>query len=653
MPFRSARIKDHYGEQQLFMRRAFVAGGLILFGMLALIGRLIWLQVVQYDYYFDLSQGNRIRNEPLPPNRGLLLDRNGIGLGLNAPSYQLELTREQVPNLEATLQVLAGLALLDRADVPRLKRDIMSRRAFETVPLKLQLSDEELARFAVRRHELPGVDIQPRMTRYYPLAGSAVHATGYVSAISTEDQKNIDIDEYEGTTLIGKTGIERAFEKELHGKKGYQQLLVNAQGRRVDRAGVNTAELKRTESRAGNDLYLTIDQRVQQAAEEMLRGRRAAAVALDPNNGDVIALVSTPGFNPNLFSRGISRADYRALTDNPDIPLYDRALRGAHAPGSTIKPFMALAALQYGVVTAEEPRYCRGSFRLPNVSRPWRDFKPEGHGYINAAHAIEESCDVYFYGTAELMGIDRIHDFLSPFGFGRQLGIDIGGERAGSLPSTEWKRNNFRQPDQKRWYPGDTIHVGIGQGYMSATPLQLAYATSVIATRGQRFQPRLVRAVRDSSTGAMREIPPRPLSTVTVKDPSYWDTVIEGMTAVTKGARGTARASGATAQYVFAGKTGTAQVVSVSSTVNIKEATKTASERQREHAWFIAFAPVEKPTIAVAVIVENGGTGGSAAAPVARRMFDAYLLSPEALKEQDLKGKSPGIKVVEQTGDAE
>ncbi|HTE42489.1 MAG TPA: hypothetical protein VK629_16825, partial [Steroidobacteraceae bacterium] len=269
MAFRSARIKDHYAEQQLFMRRAFVAGAVIIFGMMALIGRLIWLQIVQYDYYFDLSQGNRIRNEPLPPNRGLLLDRNGIGLGLNAPSYQLELTREQVPNLDATLQALAGLSLLDRADVPRLKRDIMSRRSFEAIPLKLQLSDEELARFAVRRHELPGVDIQPRMTRYYPLAGSAVHATGYVSAISIEDQKNIDVDEYEGTTLMGKSGVERAFEKELHGKKGYQQLLVNASGRRVDRAGVNTAGLKRTESVAGNDLYLTIDQRVQQAAEEM------------------------------------------------------------------------------------------------------------------------------------------------------------------------------------------------------------------------------------------------------------------------------------------------------------------------------------------------------------------------------------------------
>jgi len=645
MAFRSARIKDHYAEQQLFMRRAFVAGAVIIFGMMALIGRLIWLQIVQYDYYFDLSQGNRIRNEPLPPNRGLLLDRNGIGLGLNAPSYQLELTREQVPNLDATLQALAGLSLLDRADVPRLKRDIMSRRSFEAIPLKLQLSDEELARFAVRRHELPGVDIQPRMTRYYPLAGSAVHATGYVSAISIEDQKNIDVDEYEGTTLMGKSGVERAFEKELHGKKGYQQLLVNASGRRVDRAGVNTAGLKRTESVAGNDLYLTIDQRVQQAAEEMLRGRRAAAVALDPNTGDVLALVSTPGFNPNLFSGGISRADYRALTDNPDIPLYDRALRGAHAPGSTVKPFMALAALQYGIVTADEPRYCRGNFRLPNVSRPWRDFKPQGHGYIDLRHAIEESCDVYFYGTADLMGIDRIHDCLSPFGFGRQLGIDIGGERVGTLPSTEWKRTSFRQPDQKRWYPGDTIHVGIGQGYMSATPLQLAYATGIIATRGKRFQPRLVRAVRDSTTGVSREIPVRPLESVTVKDPSYWTAVIEGMTQVTKGARGTARASATTAQYTFAGKTGTAQVVSVSSTVNIKEVTKNVSELRREHAWFIAFAPAENPTIAVAVILENGGTGGSVAAPVARRMFDAYLLTPEAVREQDLKGRSPGIVI--------
>ena len=646
----TVRIKDHYAEQRLFLRRALVVGGTMSLAILILIGRLIWLQIVQYDYYFDLSQGNRIRIEPLPPNRGLIYDRNGVILGRNAPSYQLELTREQVPDLDATLQKLANLGLLDRTDIPAIKKDIKGRRSFDAVPIRLQLSEEELARFAVRQQEFPGVEIRWRMTRTYPLGGSAVHAVGYVSAISADDQKSIDIDNYEGTTLIGKSGVERAFENELHGTKGFRQLLVNAQGRSVDRVGLKLPDLKREEPIAGKDLFLTIDYRVQKAAEEMLHDKRAAAVAIDPNNGDVLALVSSPGFDPNLFSRGISSADYRRLTDDEDIPLFNRALQGAHPSGSTIKPFIALAALNYGVINDTDTRYCGGLFRLPGVSRPWRDFNERGHGNINVRQAIEESCDVYFFGVADLLGIDRIDDFLKPFGFGRTLGLDVGGEKTGILPSPDWKRRTFKQPDQQKWYPGETVNVGVGQGYLTITPLQLAYAVSVIATRGQRFEPRLVQAIRNSATGDVHQLPPRPLAPIALKDPSYWQVVIDGMTAVTQGEHGTARGSGATAQYVFAGKTGTAQVVSVSSRENIKAVTKTLGERQRDHAWFIAFAPVEHPRIAVAVIVENGGQGGRAAAPVARRMFDSYLLSPEALKEQDSKGRSPGISLTDVAG---
>jgi penicillin-binding protein 2 len=640
---RSVRIKDHYAEQQLFMRRAMVAGGCIVLGMLVLIGRLVWLQVIKYDYYFDLSQGNRIRNEPLPPNRGLIFDRNGVALGLNAPSYQLELTREQVPDLDATLQELASLALLDRNDAARLKKEILSRRGFEAVPLKLQLSEDELARFAVRRQDFPGVEIRPRMTRYYPAAGSAVHATGYVSAISIDDQKTIDMDEYEGTTLIGKSGVERAFEAELHGQKGYQQLLVNAQGRRVDRAGVQIGELKRREPVSGNDLYLTIDHRIQQAAEEMLRGRRAAAVAIDPNNGDILALVSTPGFDPNLFSRGIARADYLKLTDDIDKPLLDRSLRGTYASASTIKPFMGLAGLQYGVVESNEAWYCRGSFRLPSVSRPWRDWKPAGHGTLNLAGAIQQSCDTYFYQVADLLGIDRIHAFLSQFGFGKPTGLDIGGDRGGILPSTEWKRRAFQKnKDMQTWYRGETVSVGIGQGYLSVTPLQLAHATATLSKRGHGFTPRLVKAIRDPVTGTKSEIAPKPLPPVQVRAPQMWDTVFHGMELVMKPGGGTASVAGRGTKYTVAGKTGTAQVVNVSASANMKAFTAALAERLRDHGLFVAFAPVENPQIAVAVVIENG-EHGSAAALIARRMFDAHFLTPAELKEQDAKGLSPGF----------
>jgi penicillin-binding protein 2 len=363
---RSVRIKDHHAEQRLFEGRAIAAAVIMLVALGSVIARLVWLQVVQYDYFADLSQGNRIKVEPIPPNRGLILDRNGLPLATNAPSYQLELTREQVTDIDATLVGLAQLGLLDKADFASLKKDIRSRRIFEAVPVKLQLTEEELARFAARRYQFPGVEIRPRLTRYYPLGASSVHAIGYVGAISEEDEKTLNLKdpaaaaEYAGTTLTGKSGVERAYERELHGRAGVQQLLVNAQGRTVERIGKEAVELERTEPVAGNDLFLTIDLRVQQAAEEALRGQRAAAVAIDPNNGDILAFVSTPAFDPNLFARGLSRPQYLALTEDPDRPMYDRALRGVYPPGSTIKPLFALAALESGVVTAHDTRFCRG-----------------------------------------------------------------------------------------------------------------------------------------------------------------------------------------------------------------------------------------------------------------------------------------------------
>jgi penicillin-binding protein 2 len=638
---RSVRIKDHHAEQHLFERRALAAAIIMVIALGSVIVRLVWLQVVRYDYFADLSQGNRIKIEPIPPNRGLILDRNGLPLATNAPSYQLELTREQVEDIDATLKGLASLRLLDNADIPSLKKDIRGRRSFEAVPVKLQLTDEELARFAARQHEYPGVEIRPRLTRYYPLGASSVHAIGYVGAISEDDEKLLDMADYAGTTLTGKSGVERAYEKQLHGRAGFQELLVNAQGRSVERIGDEAAKLQRREPLAGNDLFLTIDLKVQQTAEEALRGQRASAVAIDPTNGDVIAFVSTPAFDPNLFARGLSRKDYLALTEDPNRPMYDRALRGVYPPGSTVKPLFALAALDTGVVSPLETRYCRGRWSAPGYGRARRDWKPEGHGTVDLRKAIATSCDVYFFDIARLMGIDRMAEFVGQFGLGKPTGIDIAGERSGILPSTEWKRQAYKRKEFQVWFPGDTISVGIGQGQMLVTPLQLANAIAAVAAKGQRFEPRLVRAVRDVSTGAVNELPPNPLPSVKTKDAGEWEYAIGGMYDVANAPYGTARGAAAGTLYKMAGKSGTAQVFTVAITERVRKAGE-LQEHLRDHALFVAFAPAEAPKIAVAVVVENAPGGGSAfAAPIARRILDSYLLTPEQLAEQEAKRKPP------------
>ncbi len=636
---RPVRIKDHHYEQRLFERRALAAATIMVIGILAIIGRLVWLQVVKYDYYLQEAQGNRIKIEPIPPNRGLILDRNGYPLATNAPSYQLELTREQVADLDETLARLADLGMFAKEDIETIKQDIRGRRSFESVPIKLQLTEEELARFAARRHEFPGVEIVPRLTRFYPLGPSSVHAIGYVGAISEDDKKVLKMENYAGTTLTGKTGVERAYESELHGSAGFQQLLVNAQGRRVDRVGRTAADLVRKEPIAGNDLFLTIDQRVQQIAEASLRGYRASAIAIDPSNGDVIAFVSTPAFDPNLFARGLTRAQYLALTEDPNRPMYDRALRGLYPPGSTIKPLMGLAALEYGIVVPESTRFCRGSYRMPGVSRPWRDWRPAGHGTVDLRRAIATSCDVYFYDVAHLMGIDRIHDYLEQFGLGAPTGIDIPGERGGILPSTAWKRSAFRRKEAQTWFPGETVSVGIGQGYMSTTPLQLAHFTATLAARGERFSPRLVRAIRNVTTGEVRELPPQALPPAKTADPNSWQVVIDGMVDVAHASHGTAAYYLRGMKYQMAGKSGTAQVFTVAANERMRKANELA-EHLRDHALFVAFAPVEAPTIAVAVIIENAPGGGSGfAGPIARRILDAYLLTPEELAAQDAAQK--------------
>ena len=644
--FRSARIKDHHSEQRLFEQRAIAAAIVMVLAVGAVIARLAWLQIFKYEYFAELSQGNRIKIEWIPPNRGLILDRNGLPLATNAPSYQLELTREQITDLDDTLSRLIAIGLLDPEEVPALKRDIRDRRVFEAVPIRLQMNEVELARFAARRYDFPGVEIRPRLTRYYPLGGSSVHATGYVGAISEEDKKLLNMDDYAGTTLTGKSGVEKAYEKELHGSAGIQQLLVNAQGRSVERIGRAAVDLARKEPTAGNDLFLTIDQRVQTVAEEAVRGQRAAIVAIDPANGDILAFVSTPAFDPNLFARNLSRKEYLKLTEDPDRPMYDRAIRGVYPPGSTVKPMMALAALEAGVVTTHDTRFCRGMWSSPGYGRARRDWEPRGHGLVDMRKALATSCDVYFFDMARLMGIDRMASFLSRFGLGAVTGIDIEGERVGILPSTAWKQRAFKHKEQQIWYPGDTISVGIGQGQMQMTPLQLAHEAATVAARGKRFKPRLVRAVRDVKTGKVRDIAPVPLPPVKPSDPSAWDVVIGGMIDVTNAPYGSARRAAAGSLYLMAGKSGTAQVFSVAAGERVRKAHE-LTEHLRDHALFIAFGPAdaEMPRIAVAVVVENAPRGGSAfAAPIARRVLDSYLLTPEQWAEQEAKAQELAAK---------
>jgi penicillin-binding protein 2 len=621
----AVRIKDHWREQRLFDQRALISAVLLGLATLGLIGRLYLLQVVHHQYYTELSQGNRVRNEPIPAARGLILDRNGEVVAGSQPAYQLELVPEEVPHIEDTLARLVQLDLLRAEDVGEIVRTIESSRTFDSVPIRLRMSDEDVARFAVRRFEFPGLDIKTRQTRFYPNGSLAVHALGYVGAISEQDLKHIDRAAYAGTALIGKLGVESAYEKELHGFNGFREVLVNASGRSVERQGAFVPNLRTKAPVAGDDLMLSIDLKIQRVAEEALSGHRGAVVALDPNTGDVLALVSLPGFDPTIFGRGITAGEYNTLQGDIDRPLLNRALRGTYPPGSTVKPVIALAGLTYHVVDPEAHRYCAGSFHLPGSSFIYREYHNEHHGSVDLDDAIARSCDVYFYGLANEIGVDRISRFMAPFGFGKPTGIDIGGEKAGILPSREWKEKRFSRPADRVWFPGETVSFGIGQGYLTVTPLELAHYASVLATRGKIWRPRLVSAWRDPRTLEIHRIAPESEGEVKGVSDEDWGRVVHGMIGVTQ--RGTAAAIGLHAPYTFAGKTGTAQVYTVSRTD--KYNASKINERLRDHSWFIAFAPADSPRIAVAVLQENGGAGASAAAPIARKVLDAYLLDAD------------------------
>lgn len=621
------RVKDIYREQQTFGLRSVIAAAVVVLALGLVAGRLFWLQVVRFDHYAGLSQGNRVRIEPLPPDRGMIFDRDGRLLAENTPAYQLTITREEVRDLDATLARMVEFELLEASDLERVRQVLRTRRAFEAVPVRLRLTDEEIGGYAVHRHELPGVDLATRMARYYPYGPIGVHVLGYVGSISEDDLKHIDPADYFGTASIGKTGIERFYESSLHGTGGFREVLVNAEGRSVASLGAVADQLRDKRPAAGADLELAIDIELQRVAETAMAGRRGAVVALDPWTGDALVLASLPTFDPNKFARGISTVDYRALTGDPDQPLYNRALRGTYPPGSTIKPLMALAGLESGIVAPRDTRFCAGSFSLPNSSHRYRDWKKEGHGTVDMRQAVMVSCDVYFYNLAVTLGIQRIHDFMSKIGFGRPTGIDVEGERAGIMPSPAWKKSAFSRREMQVWFPGETVIAGIGQGYWNATPLQLAHATAVLATRGKHFKPRIVRAIRDPATGASSAREVQPLPSVELGNPANWEVIVDAMVAVTTGAQGTAVRAARGATYTIAGKTGTAQVYSVGQQDKYDE--KTVADRLRDHALFVAFAPADEPRLVVAVLVENGGHGSSAAAPVARAVFDAYLVGAQ------------------------
>lgn len=616
------RIKDLWRERRLFEQRTVAA--LVVIGLLSavLFARLIWLQVIRHDHYSELAQGNQVRIEPQPAPRGVIYDRDGEILVDNQPAYRLELVPERLADLDATLQGLARIGLLDETDLDEVKRSIRSRRGYESIPVRLRLDDEEMARFALHRFEFPGVEIRTRLARSYPHGEIGAHALGYVGSISAADLERIDREAYAGTPTIGKVGIEAAYESQLRGRNGRREIMVNARGRSVEKLGPLDAPLRVTEAEPGSDLYLTLDLELQRLAEELVSDKRAAIVALDPNTGDVLAYVSRPAFDPNSFARGISRKDYAALNENPDRPMFDRVLRGTYPPGSTIKPVVALAGLHHGIVEAEDSSLCVGFFSLPGSRHRFRDWKPQGHGRVDLIRSIADSCDTYYYSLSEKLGVTRLQQFLGAFGLGSPTGIDIDGERSGVLPSPEWKRKAFRKRSEQVWFPGETVIFGIGQGYLTATPLQIAQMTATLAGRGTRFEPRLVRAMRDAQTREIVELPIQPLPRVEFGSSEQWRLAIDGMIAVMEG--GTASASARGAQYRIAGKTGTAQVFTVAQNKRYNEAE--VAERLRDHAWFIAFAPVDSPRIAIAVLVENGRSGSGTAAPIARTLMDAYLL---------------------------
>lgn len=614
------RIKDHLNDAGIVQRRIILSIIFIILLSLGLLARMYWLQVIQYEHHSTLSENNRVHVQPIPPGRGRIYDRNGVVLAENRPSFSLNVTRERTPDLDATFDLLQSLLQLSDEDIEQLhKRLLQARRPFEAVPVMFGLTEDQIARIAVNQFRLPGIEVQASFVRHYPLAEHFAHAVGYVGRINEAEIKRIDPVAYAGTHYIGKTGIERFYEDRLHGTVGYEEVETNARGRVL-------RVLKRTEPVSGQDLTLHLDSRLQAVAENALGNRRGAVVAIEPKTGGVLAFVSQPAFDPNLFVTGISYADYGALRDSLDQPLFNRVLRGLYPPGSTIKQMVALAGLDTGVTTRKARVFDPGFYQLPNNTHKYRNWNRYGDGWVDMELAIARSNDTYFYDLAHKLGIDRMHEFMSKFGLGSRVSLDMFEETAGLMPSREWKREARRQP----WYPGETLITGIGQGYMLTTPLQLAHSTALIANRGVWKRPRLLLHAEGVEPDES-DTPPD----VVLKNPDDWDFIFKALQGVMHGERGTSRAAALGAPYFMAGKTGTAQVVAIAQGARYDSAS--LKERHRDHALFIGFAPVDDPQIAVAVMVENGESGGRVAAPVARTLFDAWLLpdpEPETFADE-------------------
>jgi len=616
-------IKDQFRESRLFNARLSIVGALVLALILALLFRLIYLQLITYRHYETLSQANRVKPLPIQPPRGLILDRHGVVLAQNYPVYTLEIIPEQVDDMNTTLEELKKIVQLNDADLKNFRKQLRERPRFENLLLRSNLTEEEASRLAVRRTYFSGVELEARLQRHYPQAGLGVHFLGYVARINEQELERIDKSSYRGMQYIGKLGVEASYEKTLLGQVGFEKVETNAHGRSL-------RILERIAPVAGRNLTLNIDAKVQALAEQALGARRGAVIAIEPSTGAVLALVSTPTYDPNPFVNGIDPDSYNALLEDPDKPLINRALNGQYAPGSTVKAFLGLAALESDRFDANKPVQCPGWFTLPGSAHQFRDWKKSGHGVVNLHDAVVQSCDVYFYKLAVAMEIDAIKKFLSPFGFGSKTGVDLPNESEGLLPSIEWK-----QARGQKWYPGETVITGIGQGSILATPIQLATAMATLANQGTRLKPHLVRAIEIAKSRVITEVATEPQAQISLKDKRHLEQQIQNLTDVVHSNKGTAFGIGYNAPYKIAGKTGTAQVKSVAQGQSYSE--KLTPERYRDHALFVSFAPVEDPKVAVAVIVENGGHGGSAAAPIARKVMDQIILGKMAAPDKTIK----------------
>ncbi|WP_025041310.1 penicillin-binding protein 2 [Nitrosospira briensis] len=612
---RTVELRNHPRELKNFQLRLAFSAGFVLLLFLLLFARFSYLQVSQREHYHTLAEANRISISPIVPNRGLIFDRNGEVLAHNYSAYTLEIVPSKVGDLEALINELATVVEIAARDRKRFKKLMEESKRFESLPIRTRLSDVEVARFAANRYRFPGVEIKARLFRQYPKGESASHVVGYIGRINDKDLERLEASDglanYRGSHHMGKIGIEQSYEKELHGITGFEEMETDAAGRVI-------RVISRTPAISGNDLTLSLDARLQEVAEKAFGDRRGALVAIEPATGEVLAFVSKPGFDPNLFVDGIDSENWDLLNNSIDRPLNNRALRGLYPPGSTFKPFMALAGLE---LKKRWPRHAindSGYFSLPGSTHRFRDWKAGGHGIVDLHKSLVVSCDTYYYGLANDLGIDNIFDFVSQFGLGKKTGLDIEGEASGLLPSQEWKMRRHKQ----KWYAGDTISVGIGQGYNLTTPLQLAFATAILAGNGTAFRPHLVKQVLNNNKEVVREIAKEPLYTLNL-NPDNLQAVRNALIDVTRPG-GTAALAGADAAYVFAGKTGTSQVIGMKQGEKYVESK--IRERFRDHALFIAYAPAENPKIALSVLVENGGHGGSTAAPIARMVMDYFLL---------------------------